>query len=206
MVKLALSILCLFLTALTARAEPLSPFAAHRETNITAKSQPTVNSAPQHYLTITGTKPRELEIWFAIDFIADNSDCFHRGIGQLVAGSPGDAPEILDVVAVKSGEQNFEVKMPLDRYLPGYCGWHATSVNESTFVGAPGSAPLASTSMNNISASGFSELQSQRDCKSTYDDYWKRNFIFCTYGRHVEGWVQLNRAGARVEIRYEMQQ
>lgn len=203
--KVALALIALCVLMVSARADSAAVgFVPHRESNVTTESRPATNPDPQHYIVITGTKPADLEIWFAIDSIASNSDCFHRGIGQALAGSPGDAPEILDLVAVQAGNEDFLVKLPIDRYLPGKCGWHATSVNEGTFMRGLGRAPAASTSMNNIAESGFKEVHSERDCHLTYDDYWKRTFIFCGYGRHKEGWVQLSRSGATLNLRYMM--
>jgi hypothetical protein len=177
-------------------------FSPSRELNVTSSNRPIENQYPKNFVVIKGTKPADLEIWYAIDFIASNPDCARKALGQMLAGSPGDAPEVYEQVNVPAGKEEFEVSLPIDRYETGRCGWHATSLNQSVYVPRVSSGPVSNISINNIAASGWSEVQSIQECHSTYDEYWKRDRTFCGYGRHSEGRLDLSRNGASLKLQY----
>lgn len=91
---------------------------------------PQLNPQPKYFVTVEGyINPKlaqDINLTWHIAYITHNDDC--REVFNPLEGVYG-ARSQEDSFLIKTDETNhYSYKIPIDKYLPGYCDWHATSM------------------------------------------------------------------------------
>lgn len=89
------------------------------------KERPQENPHPQYYLTLKGHIAKSLRNEVRLRFIqtvaALSDKCTH--VTNHLEGVTGNPTKSHTYVAEPDAKGNYEIKVPLDKYLPGYCDW-----------------------------------------------------------------------------------
>jgi len=98
--------------------------------NYNSLYHPKVNPNPKYFMTIKGhiAKPllNELKLQFVATYTANNKEC--EVIVNPNVGTPIFMRRVISYNPEISKNQDYLIKIPLDRFLPGYCKWQAYSV------------------------------------------------------------------------------
>ena len=140
---------------------------------------PEANESPQRWLVITGHKDSSLEIWFQTAYETANRKCDTHSLGTLINAAPAGSQSIDQMVRVAANETNFVVKIPLDRYRPGSCGWKATAVYLSSFLPSLTPGPGNGETFVLVTAAGNRRLRLTEQCRLYRDDYRHETFSTC---------------------------
>jgi hypothetical protein len=140
---------------------------------------PEENKYPQRWLVITGQKQQSLEIWFQIAYKTTNPNCSTQSIGGLIRGSPKVPQRIDEMVRVAASEEDFVLKLPLDRYVAGKCDWQATTVSLGPFLPELTSGPDSIGSFVFVTANGPRDIKLSEECQLHRNDYRQGTFPLC---------------------------
>lgn len=161
---------------------------------------PQENQSPRRWLVITGRKDPSLEVWFQTVYDTTNSKCDTYSLGTLINAAPAGRQRIYQMVRVAANEADFVVKIPLDRYRPGSCGWKPTVVNMSAFLPSLTRGPGSVDTFVSITAMGSRHVDLTEQCRLYRDNYRHETFSTCDPLRM--GPVEVSENGGSVEVAF----
>jgi hypothetical protein len=86
-------------------------------------------------ITVHVFKPKELEVWYQIKYEAENRGCDGFNIFQYAeTGSGRSTQSYYEDYRPSTGQGEYTVQLPVDRFAPGRCGWHAVELNIHLFL------------------------------------------------------------------------
>ena len=96
--------------------------------------RPEVNPDAHKIVTILGQKDPRIEVWFVVHYSTTNEACRARTISQLLSGAPEIPQTISDYFRVPAGQTTFSVRVFLDQYAEGRCGWSPFGIGRAEFL------------------------------------------------------------------------
>ena len=159
---------------------------------------PQENQSPRRWLVITGRKDPSLEVWFQTVYDTTNSKCDTYSLGTLINAAPAGRQRIYQMVRVAATETAFVVKIPLDRYRPGSCGWSPTVVNLSSFLPSLTRGPGNFDRFVSITALGSRHSDLAEQCHLYRDDYRQETFPLCV--PVSLGPVEVSESGGSIDV------
>ncbi|MGU7779264.1 hypothetical protein [Burkholderia sp. PU8-34] len=145
-------------------------FEAHVEApQNTLSDRPMETDEPQRTLVIHGRKDPKVELWLGIDYASTNPACRSQTLLGRMMGAPETTQVIADNVRLPAGQDRFDIRVMLDRYEPGRCGWQPVLVRHAEFVPGVADGPAGWSALVGFSETGRSEATIGWSCRLGMD-------------------------------------
>jgi hypothetical protein len=170
--------------------------------NNRSSDAPSVNNEPEHWLIIRGHKEANLEVWFQITYATTISNCNTRGLFGVIGGAPPESQRINKMIRVPESETDFEVKMAVDHFLPGSCGWKANSLSVSSFLPSLNSGPIGWIGHAFIVPNGPASVTLVDKCQMRIDEYRNQTFPICMTA--PQGRIEISENGGVIDLTFTL--
>jgi hypothetical protein len=94
------------------------------------REQPHLNPNPKYYLILKGHITEKLrnqiKLRFIQDYVGANPKCASES--DPISGIMENPAKSITHLAEPDVNGNYEIRVPLDKYLPGYCNWQSWSM------------------------------------------------------------------------------
>ncbi len=154
-----------------------SVFIDHQEKQLDHQYAPVLNPHPQYFFTIKGHMDKALTATmtprFYASFQSSNDKCLR--LDNWLEGAHG--PRIVNkMYSNMDTNGNYFIKIPIDKYKPGMCGWMISEISESTIKDKKTAAENSDTvvifgthpdKLFNLLSVATYQCKNNNDCKRT---------------------------------------
>lgn len=135
-----------------------------RAENNRAADAPQLNPSPSAWLEIHGHKEANLEVWLQMMYSTTSLECRARSVAGLVGGAPEVPQTVSERTRVPPEEADFTLRIPLDRFLPGSCGWAPAMLFDAEFMPTLAQGPGNWVSRAQFTPTGDREFRLVETC------------------------------------------